>query len=452
MSISSCNKEDDFSTNESQSLSEDVKEKGWIGLKQSKQSAVNFLNSQNKNAAKNTDIPKFSESDIEETLGILDDNNNTLIYIHNLNNGGFIAMSGSVYEVPVLAYSNDSKFSYDSLPEELSLWLYLGSKKIAYMQEKGSSYNHNSNWSDGLGLIDQWGNYHPAPEFETTILEEYDRSVSGPLLNALWGQGVGFNTNSPDLGCTGSFTRGSNAWAGCVPVAMGQIMHYHQWPNNHNWASMPNRLYRTGANVNIPSNGQNNIALLLRQLGNQLGASWGCDGTSASNSNVKGVFNLNSYNASNPIDYTFDLVKAQTTQNRPVYISGANEKVANYAIRWTIFGTKINVFKSYSYKGHAWVADGAKEHVVVTKVKNKSTNREFITTNVSKYIHFNWGWTEAEMSVQNPINYNGWYFYDLFYPGLDTDQNNLINFDDDYEEVTAPYNMRRKIITNIIPN
>lgn len=147
-----------------------------------------------------------------------------------------------------------------------------------------------------------------------------------------------------------------------------------------------------------------------------------------------------------------NLVKAQTTQNRPVYISGANEKVANYAIRWTIFGTKINVFKSYSYKGHAWVADGAKEHVVVTKVKNKSTNREFITTNVSKYIHFNWGWTEADMITTKPFNYNGWYFYDLFYLGYDTDNNNLINFDDDYEVDVAPYNMRRKIITNIIPN
>ncbi len=356
----------------------------------------------------------------------------------------FIIMSGSVYEVPVLAYSNESKFSHESLPDDLSLWLYLGSKKIEYLQRKGSSYKQKTNWSSHLGLVDQWGTYHPIPEYETTIMEEYDRSVNGPLLNATWGQGIGYNAHSGGSTCTFDNIKGSKTWAGCVPVAMGQIMHYHQWPNGFNWSSMPNKL--NSSNLNTP--GQNNIALLLKHLGDQLGANWNCDKTSASNNNVKGVFNLNNYSASNPIDYSFDLVKNQTNQNRPVYISGSNKLEISYYINWTVFGIKIQIPKRYSYEGHAWVADGTKEHVVVTKVKDVVNDKEYITTNVSKYIHFNWGWNEAKKATNN----NGWYYYDLFTPGFDTDENNLINYDDSFTSGIEPYNMKRKIITNIKPN
>jgi len=336
------------------------------------------------------------------------------------------------------------------------LWFFIGSKKISYLQEKQSSYRQNLGWSNELGLVDRWGNYIPTPIFDVTVLNEYDQSVNGPLLKTLWGQGIGFNTYAPNFGCTGNTRIGSNAWAGCVPVAMGQIMKYHQSPNNYDWSSMPNRLYKSGTNLNVGNQnqypGQHNLSWMLRQLGNQLGVNWGCDATGVSSDNVKGVFNTNNYQASNLYDYHFDYVKAQTELKRPVYISGANEKIANYGINWKIFGTKVKVFKSYSYKGHAWVADGTKEHVVITKVVERGTTKEWQTTNVSKYIHFNWGWTESDMLNQNPRNYNGWYYYDLFYPGYDTDGNNLINYDDNYAHVVEPYTMRQRIIINIIPN
>lgn len=336
------------------------------------------------------------------------------------------------------------------MPDELSQWLHLGSKKIAYLQEKKSSYVETP-WSNELGLIDKWGNLHPVPEFEVTILDEYDENVKGPLLNALWGQGIGFNTNAPNLGCS-AFRSGTNAWAGCVPTAMGQIMHYHQWPNSYNFNTMPSRIYRSGSQNNLGTTGQLAVAELLRNLGIQLGATYKCDGTSATNDNVKGVFNTNNYSASNLMDYNYDVVKNQMAINRPVYISGMNEQITNYAIRWKVFGTPIRIFKSYSYKGHAWVADGTKQHVVVTNVKNLTTNKEYISTTKSKYIHFNWGWTEADLTQNNPTNSNGWYYYDLFEPGRDTNNDNLIDYDDDYQSTMAPFNMKRRIIINITPN
>jgi len=359
-------------------------------------------------------------------------------------------MSGSVYEVPVLAYSTESSFDIESMPGELSQWLFLGSKKIAYLQEKQSSYIATS-WNNELGLVDQWGNLHPFPEFDVEVLEEYEENIHGPLLNSLWGQGIGYNHYAPDLGCN-DWRTGSNAWAGCVPVAIGQIMHYFQHPVNYNWSVMPQRAYSTGSLYNIGSAGSLEMSWLLRSLGNQLGVSWGCDATGVTNDNVKGVFNANNYSTSNLINYNYDFVRAQTSVNKPVYISGMNERTTNYAIRWKVFGTKIRLFKSYSYSGHAWVADGTKQYVVKSKVTNLYNRNEYITTNKSKYIHFNWGWTESYMNQNNPPNYNGWYYYDLFNPGFDSDENNLINYEDDDFSSMAPYNMKRRIIVNITPN
>lgn len=451
-----CNQNDELEVNETSIQENSSKKNGWVSLTDSKQSAVSYLNNLSNNKAKNTDIPKFTERDIQETIGIQDVNDNTLIYIHNLKQGGFVAMSGSIYEVPILAYSTESEFDYENLPDDLSLWFFIGSKKISYLQEKQSSYKQDLGWSNELGLADQWGNFIPTPIFDVTILDEYDQSISGPLLNTLWGQGIGFNTYAPNLGCTGDTRRGSNAWGGCVAVAMGQIMKFHQAPNNYNWTSMPDRLFRSGSNLNVGAQnqfpGQHNLAWMLRQLGNQLGASWGCEATGASSDNVKGVFNANNYQASSQLDYHFEYVKAQTELNRLAYISGSNQRVTNYVISWKVFGTKIKAFHYYTYKGHAWVADGAKEHVVVSKTVERDTDREWIRTNVSKYIHFNWGWTESNMTGPKPTNCNGWYYYDLFYPGYDTDENNLINYEDDYIHSVDPYNMRREIIINIMPN
>jgi|SRR5690554_333035 len=443
----SCNQPDDILVeNENMINAKSAQNNGWITLEQSKNAAIHHLNSFGFNGEGG-----IFQEDIEESLGIEDENQNTTIYIHNLSNGGFIMMSGSVYEVPVLAYSSEGTIDIEDMPDELSQWLFLGSKKIAYLQEKQSSYKESS-WSNELGLIDQWGNWHPAPEFEITILDEYEENIYGSLLNVLWGQGIGFNTFAPNLGCSG-FRTGVNAWAGCVPTAMGQIMHYHQWPTTYNWNIMPQRMFRSPNPLdNIGTAGQIATAQLLRNLGHQLGATYQCDGTGASNNNVRGVFITNNYQASNLMDYQYDVVAGQMEINRPVYISGMNEKITNYAIRWKIFGTPIRLIKSYSYKGHAWVADGTKQYVVVSKVKNLDTGYESIHTNKSKYIHFNWGWTEADMPINNPRNSNGWYYYDLFDPGRDTNNDNLIDYDDDYQSSIAPYNMKRRMIINITPN
>jgi|SRR5690606_11147058 len=157
-SFIACNQTDDIVADETQVKEKESVQDGWVTLSQSKESAISYLNSQKFNGIKNTSVgmPEFAEKDIEETFGIEDENQNTLIYIHNLKVGGFVMMSGSVYEVPVLAYSTEGSVDIESMPDELSQWLFLGSKKIAYLQEKQSSYIETS-WNNEVGLADQWG-------------------------------------------------------------------------------------------------------------------------------------------------------------------------------------------------------------------------------------------------------------------------------------------------------
>ncbi len=68
--------------------------------------------------------------------------------------------------------------------------------------------------------------------YASEIITETDLSISaaGPLLSTIWGQGCYYNKFSPED------DRGpcNNAWAGCVAVAMGQIMKYWNEPSASN--------------------------------------------------------------------------------------------------------------------------------------------------------------------------------------------------------------------------
>ena len=57
-------------------------------------------------------------------------------------------------------------------------------------------------------------------------------TIGNPQEQAEWGQELGYNQSFPKLG------NGQNAFAGCGPVACGQIMYYFKHPSNINWNGM----------------------------------------------------------------------------------------------------------------------------------------------------------------------------------------------------------------------
>ena len=153
-------------------------------------------------------------------------------YIFNISPiSGFVVVGGNYNTVPVIAYSFESNFVYDTNQESgMSDWLNKSAKKIhnAYTQ----------NLSQDQSILRQWnqylqGNYAPTRS-----------SGIGPLLSTYWNQSKPGNPVGPpfyyNLYCPGS--GGQNSLGGCNAIAIAQILNYWQYP-----------VYGTGTNSYTPT-------------------------------------------------------------------------------------------------------------------------------------------------------------------------------------------------------
>lgn len=216
-------------------------------------------------------------------------------------------------------------------------------------------------------------------------LTYYDESTSsrGPLLTTSWGQYDPFNDNAPLIG-------GFHAVAGCVAIAVAQIMVYYSYPERfpadiHNGcptslSSLRNKKYKTDFSI---SEGRT-VATFVRTLGDLLGNDWNVYpiGTSASNNMVGPVFKRMGYPNSLMhylrYAYNYDMSVNALNNNRPIYISG-----------------------SHASSGHAWVMDGYKfistssEQCTAYFDKNSTYNgkkRVSLSSRTMRYFHHNFGW------------------------------------------------------------
>lgn len=219
-----------------------------------------------------------------------------------------------------------------------------------------------------------------------------------PLLSTNWGQGQGYNNFSPDISCKGIIKKG---YTGCVATAVAQVMRYHEFPKNYKWSIMPNEISYSNTN----SQGANEIAKLMRQIGISVGMSYECDGSGAQTSLAANalVKNFGYATLIKFMEYNPDIVALELKNNRPVILTGATGKSEE----------DFWIFKRTSYSGgHAWVCDGYRE-VLYKTVYNEGTRYE--TTNTrsgGKYFHMNWGWDGA--GTESNLNNDGWFKYDNF--------------------------------------
>lgn len=228
-----------------------------------------------------------------------------LYVINFANDGGFILVSGKKTFSPVLAFSDRGHFDIDNMPETLSTWvdecvcdvyesINLSSDSIesvakewarfaedglqsrsserpslAYMtQEEYDAFKEKA-----VDSIDSWtrqgfkvyeyldyikehdsitpmgfnigehahGWVHPLYEADfwalTYVLERNTTTVSGMDRSdePQWGQRNGYNQSFPML------SNGELAYAGCGPIALGQLMYKSKYPRNINWAEVTQR-------------------------------------------------------------------------------------------------------------------------------------------------------------------------------------------------------------------
>lgn len=234
----------------------------------------------------------------------------------------------------------------------------------------------------------------PIEPFNPNNCQEEYESV-GPLLTTSWNQGCGFNSLLPTKDCTGSGYC-NKALAGCVPIAIAQVMKYHGYPARYNWADMPNG-YATAS-----------TAALIRDIHTSIGSiTYKCDATSVDKDyNTAGVFTRFGYSAANSAGYNSETVKQQLRIGKPVILSG---------------GTSDNfLFFEYRTGGHMWVCDG----FMRSKYCIFDDNGNYLSSGGILYLSMNWGWGDYE---------KGWYAYNNFTAG------------------GYSYNYKTKMVYNITP-
>ncbi len=316
------------------------------------------------------------KKEVKEFKSIKDENGENLLYITNYKGGGFVILSADNRLSPVLAYSENNEFRTNTNEYSSGLveWLSATKEDVKFIRRSKTlqSEKVRKQWENitVYKLIDE-------PE-QGDCQNEYERV--GPLLSTKWYQKCGFNDFMDSLNCSTSLPCGK-AYAGCVPVAMAQVMKYHNHPTNYNWANMPNTY------------GTPTTAYLIKDIHDAITAIFcHCGGTGVPpDYDLASVFTDKfDYSSATQGSYNKGILQQQLKFNKPVILSGNPESGS---------------------AGHTWVCDGFIRgmNCIFDDFGN------LIGTSSYLYFHMNWGWEDGYE--------NGWYAFNNFNPG-----NNTFNF------------------------
>jgi hypothetical protein len=322
--------------------------------------------------------PSRAELEIKNTI-VKYYNGYPSYYIINFKESGYIAVSANDATVPILMYSYDGEYKENDFHNPAYLdWMENYSKEIDSVR----IYNIPND-----STIQEWNN------ILNKNFNKYksNKSVS-PLIKTCWGQShtndgycPGYNSLCPsdnDCDC-------DHCSAGCVAIAMAQIMKYWMHPvystySPYDWCNMPNLLCMF-ENCDIITKNPNPsfeiqqiaIATLVHDCGTSANMnycfSYCSSGTYIDDARNAFVNNFE-YNSdaivkersNHPFNWK-NLLKNDLDSGRPIFYSGSS-----------------------SYGGHAFVCDGY---------------------NSDNKFHFNWGWRckddgYFELSKLNPDIYN----------------------------------------------
>lgn len=383
---------------------------------------------------------RVSDRSVETISVINDDSGNPAIYVVNYaDDKGFVLISATKNFIPVLAYSDKGHFSVgksyvDGLDDWMenmeaiigtvsaypvdSAYAYKGiwnkylqttdTETFGSVNTRSSVYDmevyaHScmNQWaSEGYSVcrLSEFSSSHPLYERFCSVAQgmtyiDYDylqhsivrskrhdsSSSKDNFVSTAWGQELGFSSQLPTI-------NGQYPKAGCVTIAMAQVMKYHEYPTTFDWDAMPD----WSATLQT--------AKLIRELGDAIHAEYGLDGTPASLENVRNAL-VSKYGYASTarlISHSSDAVVEELKANRPVIMSGFPETGA----------------------GHAWIASGYKhtnyyedfELMVMPEEYYPGSTFGYITGDSgkdildTKYFYMNWGWYGADNAFYYDAN------------------------------------------------
>lgn len=311
-----------------------------------KEVALNFL----KNNTNSTVLNQVRSLNLSYTLKSTTGNDldvQTIIYVFNIDNSGFIIISGDDSVIPVLGYSDENVFVSESMPINFKKWLENYKNEILYVitNKIKPTEEINKQWSTS--------------SYRRSNLQTQNNNSVNPLIQTRWNQAPYYNALCPG----GSVT-------GCVATAMAQIMKFWNYPAtgtgfysyNHSQygtlsANFGNTTYQWNSMPNIVSSSNNAVATLMYHCGVSVDMNYSPQSSGAAGAikvqpalnNYFGYQNSSIAEKSNYNDSQWILLlKTELDAGRPIYHEGIG-----------------------SGGGHAFVCDGYDNN---------------------NFFHFNWGW------------------------------------------------------------
>ena len=302
-------------------------------------------------------------------------NSKAVIYVFNISNQGFIIVSADDDASPILAYDFDQNLTMENPPAAFSEWIQGYADEIEEIRTLHL---------EGDETINSLWKHLKNSNLSNLIV--FNGKNQLPLLSSEWDQGGGYNALCPE----DQFGPSGHAYAGCVAVAMAQIMYYYKYPDfgtgsysyyssyygqlsanfgttNYKWNEMTNK---------IGSHDSQQIAQLLYHCGVSVDMGYSASGSGAwSNSCVSAYKNYFGYSDGIYISSKSGFSNPQWNTK---LIQNLDNKIPLYYHGYPSTG---------SGAGHAFNLDGYQG---------------------ADYFHFNWGWSGA---------YNGYFYLNNLNPG-----------------------------------
>jgi hypothetical protein len=276
------------------------------------------------------------------------------LYTIVFTNLDFVMVAGDHDSFPVLAYSTEHSYSQDSSPE-FDWWV-----TTEYLEPMQGNLDKGKVNPQYRALWQRWC----SGDFSRTE----ETGETGPLISSKWGQVrsndfecPAYNSLIPqaaaDCGC-------GRCSAGCVAVAMAQIMNFWKYPESglsedFDWCHMPDALYKYAASELRPDFETERLAIaaLLKDCGETASLSYCSSGcaTSSTLGHATHAFR-NHYAYSNAMQHQYRWLTSNWKSR----------------LRQSLdMGCPVLYGGQSSTSGHAFICDGYQQ---------------------DDFFHFNWGW------------------------------------------------------------
>ena len=263
------------------------------------------------------------------------------------------------------------------------------------------------------------------------IFTDRDTTHHEAYINVSWGQNADpYNRYCPTVTHPNNGST-KTADAGCLAIALAGILSHLESPSSIkidfdnfiytqslDWNAIKRHKSYSSCNSTCTNSGHEQIALLCRQLGKDLGLDYTYADTGDDGSKIPSAINKMGLSVDAKSVMNFSLILSSLASNRPVLMLAEADKVQN----------------GITYAAdHAWVVDGY-TRIGVTKRECIKPDGQLLWTELSRnyesyhYLHCNWGWNGDcngyfSSSVINPSEalkldegsrLNGYYDFDFY--------------------------------------